>query len=1231
MRKTNVEHIIQIHKKKTGYFFDRIEEVTCVNTCNKHNNCTLKNDCKNSNFDFYKYFNPDIIVSDDEKCKYITCKIDSLSECPYLFLKPLEDGKNRSNPYRFVQCYVNNPEFIEFLESNDYIASAALFRIHHIKENKTLYSDEFWYPFFTGNAYVQLPTFAPLDIINDDNEKFPEKLRWLVTTQRNELKINSIKDSNKFNLFEKIQTTKFNKDCDNRYIDVCDGYASFLMLYFIICRRLESIKEKKREIKYFYNNIEWIYSDLNIDFLDWVYKYYKPESISDTEREIKILKLKYCQEKDQWIRNSTWKDDLQLLGLIDKDCKSTKRFEFFKIWFEKDIEASDDKIRDYKKKLQEIITINDGTFDCENFPISIKNDIDYSDSLNYDAAKVNFTLQPPMHIIVRAFQNTPIRWMFIPFGVFWQETESKFINTSGMILLLRDNLNSRAYNPQIAQEKNIIHNRINELLPVLTSLFTIEEQSLQDHVNLERRKLDKQNTEAQTRAAISQLYARTDAHDLGHVLDALKSMEDIFSDETDNKQYKYDNHPNSQLNNSDKNGLLDIIGILNLHYKNCNCIETSNCNYLNESHTFYPKLIGDFIKFLKERMDFRADVATTDPNSLTTLDFYQDVFLPFNNNLIFNNRISGISDTTLKYCFEIKYNGNENVKVPVAIPNDVLGCHAMYIVWSNIIRNTIKHGDLPENKDVTFTIEINDWEPNKEFYEINIYTNNFKAQLTDDELKEIEDIHKSNDSQKEKNLKKFKDKADIDGLVKQRNITFQDTILNKQNNRLRDSSLGSIEMDTCAAYLRKLPVTEVENEIYDLFDKKGNSVENYYIIIEGKKLPKILHAYAQENKDKTKYSLGYRFYLQKPKEVLLVTDEKDKTIKMLFYGTITEEDLNIAGIQFITSDELNNQIYDHKFLVFHGTQEKLTDILKKNKVNLSTIPKRQIVIQNHFFCKINEFAKYCWEEWNKTFKSNIEIYFNEERIFPKESEINKLTVKIFHHASGLTVDEFFDPLYYNEMKCGHHWITGNLALKDVVFTNNDKYLQYIETVFTNVIIIDERIQKSIVLHGKQYGNNFPFSPYFENLGIYIPSPLLNENKTLDLLGCKGDDYKQIHLNDPNLNSKTLSNEKNNLKEYISKYASKSHFIVIHLGILEKLLDNKMEEKTSNKIESIIKEIVPIEENWNKIIITSGRGKPNNLPDTYSFVPISLIQNAIETTFDKYRLVQILYNSRKSVK
>ena len=47
----------------------------------------------------------------------------------------------------------------------------------------------------------------------------------------------------------------------------------------------------------------------------------------------------------------------------------------------------------------------------------------------------------------------------------------------------------------------------------------------------------------------------------------------------------------------------------------------------------------------------------------------------------------------------------------------------------------------------------------------------------------------------------------------------------------------------------------------------------------------------------------------------------------------------------------------------------------------------------------------------------------------------------------------------------------------------------------------------------------------------------------------------------------------------------------------------------------------------KVVVISGRGNANNLPKDILYIPVSLVQNAMEVLHDKILLTKILYNSR----
>ncbi|MFZ0750685.1 MAG: hypothetical protein WAM70_15080, partial [Pyrinomonadaceae bacterium] len=81
-----------------------------------------------------------------------------------------------------------------------------------------------------------------------------------------------------------------------------------------------------------------------------------------------------------------------------------------------------------------------------------------------------------------------------------------------------------------------------------------------------------------------------------------------------------------------------------------------------------------------------------------------------------------------------------------------------------------------------------------------------------------------------------------------------------------------------------------------------------------------------------------------------------------------------------------------------------------------------------------------------------------------------------------------------------------------------------------------------------------------------------------------------------------------------------------LGIIEKLCGGG--NVSSEAITAQIKSLVGAD-NLDKVVITTGRGKPTNISDKFRYVPLAIIQNCVETLFDKGMLVASLYNARRS--
>jgi len=747
-------------------------------------------------------------------------------------------------------------------------------------------------------------------------------------------------------------------------------------------------------------------------------------------------------------------------------------------------------------------------------------------------------------------------------------------------------------------------------------------------------------------------------------------------------------------------------------------LDSSKGDYSNEQSRFkkfefLPSAqVAYFNEYLKNRMDYLADIATADPVMENAMFLYADVFKGFDRNRILLNRISGISSEKFKYSISLylKHSDtgtleglNTGNDIPISMTNDILGAQAFYIILENIIRNIAKHSKA--EKPVDLSVVIGDYEDNA-FYEISVF----------DDL--------------------WRTENEIAGIVCKRNTVLNSSILLQSESRLRQNDLGTIEMDVCAAYLQRLPITEVESNDYRLkfnhdpdltederidprsIGKKDHEVWNDRLPPKeannakalSTKYPKIMFAFAHEDPDPeanevNRFSLGYKFYLKKPQEVLVVTDFLTSIPRISKNDTekYSIAELKTFGITVISLNELlvEPKVFNHQLMYF---QTPLSPEEENKLIHISSgLPKRWVKgINTDLFKEPAEFIRQVWEKYSaETVLGGKKLYFENshfvagedgklvtsdcaiddfkstvsngkaeivKRVFidnhhynwsdcigakkgtgenrnleKEESHLSKSDVgcKDEHHLR-LSPDESSSTIIfphewdYYDMKCSHSRVKKYTAPIDgepdsqygTNCYNGQILSQYIETVFTKVVIIDERIQENVAnpKSQKMYAGKVDFYRYFKQQGIVIPrleddlEPNLNESSfgALNAIDCYTIDVRKMSIADK-------------IKCFIRAHIGVSQFVVIHLGILEKMLDSGA-TKNGLAIDALLTSLLSddgkVEQSTkNKIIITSGRGQPTSIPEGYSYIPLAPIQNALETVFDKFVLTRILYNSR----
>jgi len=250
------------------------------------------------------------------------------------------------------------------------------------------------------------------------------------------------------------------------------------------------------------------------------------------------------------------------------------------------------------------------------------------------------------------------------------------------------------------------------------------------------------------------------------------------------------------------------------------------------NNTTKEELARVFNDYLKKRMDFVADVATSNKALLSNSKYlFADIFRGFERNLLLLQNISGKEDK-FSYEFQFQYCdgetdehgnlittnyyivGENNVlkKNPkfidpiVAVPNDVLGSQAFYIILENIIRNTAKHSG---SGNVVFTIKVEDLRED-DFYRVTVY-DNVAFTSEDEDLIRYKNVYTEQDND---DLQKSKVRAHkLRKLVVDRNISIAQEVLD-ENNEIRTAGWGTIEIKLAACYLSGLDMLEMDNKRY---------------------------------------------------------------------------------------------------------------------------------------------------------------------------------------------------------------------------------------------------------------------------------------------------------------------------------------------------------------------------------------------------------------------------------
>jgi hypothetical protein len=691
-----------------------------------------------------------------------------------------------------------------------------------------------------------------------------------------------------------------------------------------------------------------------------------------------------------------------------------------------------------------------------------------------------------------------------------------------------------------------------------------------------------------------------------------------------------------------------------------------------------------FNSYEKSRMDLLADIATSTPTMESSKLLFSELIAGIDGNRILLDNISGIEK--FKYtidlydCRDFSLTG-ERIKLgtendfAVAIPNDIIGQHAFYIIVENIIRNTAKHSPKQEKDFLTFCIEVHEpaaavrqeFPLMNSYYEIHIYDDVKyvweEKDFTDADKKFFENgkvFHLAHPRTGE--VSDVRDINRMDALVKivrKQNIFINSDLLDVRDNSLRQGAWGMIEMEAAAAYLRKVPVEKIDDDQYTL-DINDVEAAVYGVANADYRAANILKAFVKERNDKR--HLAYRFFLLKPKEVLLVVDDPGIT-------ALLGSSSNKTGLTALATELLKQGIW----MVYSGFRkdvgielfskdkayehELLADMTRVISNGLGLLPDRKVELSPSDFPAVKSkdelirFKDWLWTRYREQlpgiFIHNHRHNADHTYIF-EVGEQYELQADFDHHGTKWAKNFPAFPVdkQYLEITTGISNLSDVLKRSAEVITegeaNRDEsiFSKLLSSIYHQAIVLDERIQEAA------YSINYhpeatrlcpdpppvPFYQLYLGTGIFVPSP---DEFNLSRISYGADDstvdvaqqVKQVLENSARV---TLKN--GNVAEF-----NRVKFLVIHLGVLEKILtaDGSRTGSTSTEKDDIADLVNELLSAWPlplrkkiKPVIISGRGLPANLPSGISFVNYSALAQYLIDNRNKYLLTELLFSTRK---
>ncbi|MCR9102219.1 MAG: hypothetical protein NXI25_19850 [bacterium] len=596
-----------------------------------------------------------------------------------------------------------------------------------------------------------------------------------------------------------------------------------------------------------------------------------------------------------------------------------------------------------------------------------------------------------------------------------------------------------------------------------------------------------------------------------------------------------------------------------------------------------------FLRFLRTRTSLLADIATSEPVSTSTQWLNNDILRNFRQQSIIKRYLS--NDIIKRV--DINYLVKGQLKQPdieVQIPNGDLGASAFYMILENIIRNVVKYEDTAQLPELKISIDVQD--DDERGYFIAIYDNSLRKDHEVPAL--VQNIQR-----------KYIQKSAID----------------TRNSSISGRGWGIYEMQAAASYLRKkIPGTnlsEKHNRTIPIMQARTIKLPGEELLNRAEQGYPV--KVTDEAPHQTTYSLAlaYHIYLKKPRTLLLI-DLHNKISDEAVLAADNRKDTKLLR----KLERLNNpnEIHSHLFAIFFQKEERaeleiskrfpLRWILAESKEDIQKLETLLLGRGNGI-----KLQKWLWKRWIMAYMTRKNLDPHTVELYVKALDKSDApSYRVHENPEEICIyddhGEFAaaNPDFPRERLLFYQTHRSTDAL-GVTFQGRgnmgpDEQMllkaELLEAAITNIIIVDERIQRDVLQKTYQAGKEDLFLN-LQLMNIIVPDP---RQKAPNLYGPIDDQALARWLR------RILTSQK-------------VDFLVIHLGILEAWVGSDM-KKITPWLKKHIAEVDPRTE----IVFISGRGKPMGLPREVSFQPYNSISKyTIEGQPSKYHLTKILFSSR----